>query len=386
MGSCKNKNNIFQLLRTSKIVCILLSILVLFLFVCPADASLLDDKIKELQELSRQSQEYENKVEEKKGEINTLSAQIEAMDNQLDQTRAEIEKTKLQIEQNELEIENVSNQITEKEKEIEIQKELLLECVLIMYDQDQTSTLEIIASSDSFSSFLAKMEYMESIEKQTQNTLDEIEKLKQELEAQKTQLEDKKRELTLLKEELELNEKKLADQMFAKQQMLDFTKIEQVDLEKRAEESYAQAKQAQAEIAAMIGNNREGTGRWRGGGTGGYPWDGQQGVDPWGYYICQCTSYVAWRKAISGHPVGPPPWGNAKDWPASARIRGYKVDTIPEVGSIICWTGGTYGHVAYVESVNGDWVTFSDYNGWGGSLSYGMGTIKASAYGVQFIH
>ncbi len=250
MNSYKDEKNIISKLRTSKTVCIVLGILVLFLFSYPASAGLIEDKIKELQEINQKTQEYQQKVDEKKEEINTLSAQIENMDNQLDQTRAEIEQTKLQIEKNELEIENVSNQITLKEKEIEIKKELLLECVLIMYEQDQTSTLEIIASGGTFSDFLAQMEYIESIEGQTQDALDEIEILKKELNDQKTQLEDKERELTLLKEEKELKEKSLAIQLGAKEDLLVQTQGE----EGQYQQMLVSAQSQRSSIQSVINN------------------------------------------------------------------------------------------------------------------------------------
>ena len=45
-----------------------------------------------------------------------------------------------------------------------------------------------------------------------------------------------------------------------------------------------------------------------------------------------------------------------------------------------------YGHVTYVESVSGSTVNFSDYNGWGGPESFGMGTININNWYVLFIH
>lgn len=78
----------------------------------------------------------------------------------------------------------------------------------------------------------------------------------------------------------------------------------------------------------------------------------------------QCTWYVAQKRYV--------PWsGNAKDWLANARSYGFKTGATPQVGAIISLSGGnwlsrTYGHVGYVESINGDWVTFSEMNhiGW----------------------
>ena len=78
----------------------------------------------------------------------------------------------------------------------------------------------------------------------------------------------------------------------------------------------------------------------------------------------QCTWYVAQKRVV--------PWsGHAKSWLVNARAYGYKTGSTPQAGAIMVlseggWMGRMYGHVAYVESVNGSWVTISEMNyiGW----------------------
>jgi len=82
------------------------------------------------------------------------------------------------------------------------------------------------------------------------------------------------------------------------------------------------------------------------------------------YPYGQCTWYVAQKTYV--------PWsGHAKNWLANARSYGFKTGTTPQAGAIISlsgtsWLARTYGHVGYVESVNGNWITFSEMNhlGW----------------------
>ncbi|MEA2646163.1 MAG: hypothetical protein QOE92_1246 [Chloroflexota bacterium] len=77
-----------------------------------------------------------------------------------------------------------------------------------------------------------------------------------------------------------------------------------------------------------------------------------------------CTWYVANRRCI--------PWfGNAEEWYANARSYGYPTGKEARVGAVAVWgSGGGYGgvgHVAYVESVQADGFTVSEYNytyGW----------------------
>ncbi|WP_425507451.1 CHAP domain-containing protein [Streptococcus pacificus] len=47
-------------------------------------------------------------------------------------------------------------------------------------------------------------------------------------------------------------------------------------------------------------------------------------------------------------------WGNGGDWAGTASWLGYQIGKTPMVGSIICWTDGGYGHVAYVIDVQSE--------------------------------
>lgn len=65
----------------------------------------------------------------------------------------------------------------------------------------------------------------------------------------------------------------------------------------------------------------------------------------------QCTYWV-WSKRHVGQ------WNNATDWLWQAQRDGYATGSTPRVGAI-AWE---YGHVSYVEAVNGDMVTISEMN------------------------
>ena len=75
-----------------------------------------------------------------------------------------------------------------------------------------------------------------------------------------------------------------------------------------------------------------------------------------------CTWYVANRRCI--------PWfGNAWEWYGNAQAYGYPVGHEARVGAVAVWDQrmSGYGHVAYVESVQGNGFTVSEmnYNAWG---------------------
>ncbi|MFO0595537.1 MAG: CHAP domain-containing protein [Myxococcaceae bacterium] len=86
-----------------------------------------------------------------------------------------------------------------------------------------------------------------------------------------------------------------------------------------------------------------------------------------------CTWY-AWHNACCSLGVGLPSWGNAKEWTGHARANAsYAVQSSPVVNSVSCRDIGTYGHVAFVSSLNGGGnITVREQNCFGGygSRSY----------------
>lgn len=79
------------------------------------------------------------------------------------------------------------------------------------------------------------------------------------------------------------------------------------------------------------------------------------------YPVGQCTWGVKSLAPWVGNN-----WGNGGQWAASAAAAGFSVGTTPVVGAVAVWTGGGYGHVAYVTSVESSTrirVMESNFNG-----------------------
>ncbi|MFH1308450.1 MAG: CHAP domain-containing protein [Patescibacteria group bacterium] len=91
------------------------------------------------------------------------------------------------------------------------------------------------------------------------------------------------------------------------------------------------------------------------------PYATQSHTFPWG----QCTWYVAQRRYV--------PWsGHAKTWIYKAPQYGFATGGEPRAGAIVQTRENSYyGHVAYVESVNGNYITISEM-----SLGYGIRKVR----------
>ena len=95
-----------------------------------------------------------------------------------------------------------------------------------------------------------------------------------------------------------------------------------------------------------------------------------------GYSYGYCTYYVAGRRRV------PSNWGNASQWYYNAIASGYSVGSSPRPGAIAQTSGGWggFGHVAYVESVNGGSVTVCEMNYNGGWNRVSTRTVPASTF------
>lgn len=90
------------------------------------------------------------------------------------------------------------------------------------------------------------------------------------------------------------------------------------------------------------------------------------------YYYGYCTWYAKQRR-----PDLPNRLGNGGQWLMNAAAQGYATGTTPRAGAI----AETYGHVAYVESVNSDGtIVISEMNGPAGFGVVGTRTVPASQY------
>ena len=107
-----------------------------------------------------------------------------------------------------------------------------------------------------------------------------------------------------------------------------------------------------------------------------YPWFSELsnnqggGLSPLNYFYRECVDFVAWRlNRDAGSTKAPflydwstltPTGGNAYQWKYAWQKQGWETSTTPVAGSVAWYS---YGHIAYVKSVNADGtITVEDYN------------------------
>lgn len=353
-----------------------------------ARADQYDDRIRaiqaEIDQYQAKAGQLKDRADSLQKEVSAITAQKNVIQGQINLKQAEHDRLVVRIQEN--------------EQKISDSQDALGSTIANIYVDDKISPLEMLASSNSISDYVDKQEFRATVRDQLTETIAKIRELKRQLESQKKEIE-----------------RVLAEQQFARnalaaketehQSLLNQTRGQEAayqQLTASREQQKLQAQQAQQ--AAIRAAER------RAGGNvnvlasdpnkGGYPWEAGctvdanavshggadgRGGDPLGYGCRQCVSYTAYKVGayLGGRDRDYPRyWGNANQWPGSARAAGFKTSAIPRVNSVGVMMEGDYGHVVWVEAVNdvnnngvadrNDTVDISQYNylnaggsGWG---------------------
>lgn len=357
-------------------------------------ASELDDLLREQDQLEAEIRRNQAIVDQTGKSIKNLENQLAVVDAQIAKSQASLSLTYTQIEITEKEISSLENQITDQQNKLDEQKDILWAGMMVLYKEKDTSMIETILSSENFSDVVNRNFYLNSIEDQVVESMDEITEIRDKLAQNKKDLELKQADLIILaqKQETEKNNLRLDQQ--AKNTILTQTQGEQANYKNFLSKLQSQATKLSQDIYDLrkkMGGD-EGS---QSGGTGGYPYANvsdtvcSYSADPWKFCYRQCTSYAAWywnaKLGKSWHNTRPGS-GSAWNWPALAYDQSYSVSSTPRIGAIVSWgkaAGMPYGHVAIVRSVNSNsTIDVSEYN-WTTPVGYGYRTnVNPYTYGT----
>lgn len=318
-------------------------------------------------------------------EASRLGEMADNLQSELDKINGQITTIQGQIVDSQKKIDNLNAQIKRNEILIKQRRKAMGQVLADMHVDDQISPLEMLASSNSIGDYIDKQEQRSSLRTSLNGKIKEIKALQKKLEENKKLVEN-----TLRDQEAQRNV--LSSKQSEKAKLVADTKNDQNAYSALAQKRNSEVAKLREEQAAA---NRRALGSGvsiPGGipGGGGYPgvWANaplDAYVDPWGLYTRECVSYVAWKIHSTGRYV--PHFGgagNANQWSSTAARHGISSGSTPKAGAAAVMNIGYYGHVMYVESVNGDGtITVSDYNfAWDGLYR----NYTRSASGLTYIY
>ena len=302
---------------------------------------------------------YENQASAYAAEANTIQGQINSL-------RAQQNTLRKQIELREAERERLAAEIEATTKRINNNSETVGFTIAQFYYNSEITTIERIASADSFSSFIDEEMQLSGITDTLAAIIEENKNLKEELSV-------KKKNAERIIKDLDGQRAQLASLEAQQQNLLAQARQNEASFRKMRSEANSQRAALEAQQRKIIADLAA---RYNAGAVvagdpnkGGYPYSNrcpqQQDwfSDSWGMFICECVSYAAWRvyNAYGYMPY----WGgrgNANQWISSAISDGYKVSSVPRAGTVGISMSGPWGHAVWVEAVSGNRVYVSQYN------------------------
>lgn len=326
-----------------------------------------DDKIAAVQ---RQIDAYNAEASKLNAEKQTYQGQLAVLSNQKAQIQSQLDLTVAKLQKLEFDINQKNEQIADN-------KEALGSTMADIYVDEGITPLEMLASSSNIADYVDKQSNQNQIQNTLESTVKKIRALKEELEKQKVEV------IRLQKDQEGQRDTLAAKEAEQAKLIADVAGREETytQLSSQAQSQKSQLEQQQqAAIQAALQRSGGGGGAVAGSPSrGGYPNNLANApqdslVDPWGMYNRECVSYTAWKVYQKNGYM--PYWGgrgNAIQWPGNARAAGIQTSSTPRAGSAGVISAGYYGHIVWVESVNGNGtVNISQYNEWLPGVGWGQ--------------
>lgn len=195
-------------------------------------------------ELKNQQKDIDKQIEETNTEIAGVKSKMTKALSQINNLNAEISTY-------ENEIDNLNNQIQEKQKEIEyqeeqfiIQKELLDARLVAMYENGETSYLDMLLSSEGLTDFISNYYMISQLAEFDQELLNKIEDTKNKIESEKVSLEN-------AQNEIESKKSSLNSTLNSKKSLVSNLSDEELELQKKLEEMEEDRKEIQKRLAQL---------------------------------------------------------------------------------------------------------------------------------------
>ena len=165
-------------------------------------------------------------------ELEQAARDIEEASRRLAEARAELRKYELEIDDLELTLVELADGIQDSKVELAEREALLQEHMRTAYEQSQTSVLEVLLSTDSFTKASSELSYMLTLSEEDQRLAEEIRDKRTRLEVRNETLSVGRETLTKLRDAAAARTNALAEQ----QRQLDAARVALEEKRKQLEE------------------------------------------------------------------------------------------------------------------------------------------------------
>lgn len=162
-----------------------------------------------LEQDKEQLSEITDEIESLEGEQTGIDNEIEAVNQEVIGLMASIEILESDIEIKEGEIAVAKVELEKAIATEQLQYERMVKRLQVMYEEGETSYLQLLIESKSIQELLTRVEYIEQVHKHDEQMLADYKKAKEEVETLKANLEVEEAELIGAKEECEVEKQEL---------------------------------------------------------------------------------------------------------------------------------------------------------------------------------
>ncbi|MDX1766020.1 MAG: peptidoglycan DD-metalloendopeptidase family protein [Candidatus Saccharimonadales bacterium] len=196
-------------------------------------------------ELRESIDSVEAQIRKNEEVLENLEEQAATLAGRVTQLNTEIDTANKQIELTTLKIKELKAEIKKTEAELEQRKMILAESVRTLYKRGESTTFELLITSDSYSEFIDQQEYLSRLKQAIQDSAEKVRDLKAQLEDQKQEQED-----LLAKQQAQ---KKVLQQKRDEQaQLLEQTRGEEAKYQEILDDLAEQRKQAEKALQDFL--------------------------------------------------------------------------------------------------------------------------------------
>ncbi|MCM1537191.1 MAG: cell wall hydrolase [bacterium] len=172
-----------------------------------------EERLNEAQEEQRETQEQledtKDNLSSLEGQRNGLQEELSILNDQLNEVRANLEQIEENLDAKEGEIERTQAALAEARETELLQYESMKERIRFMYENGETTYLEMLFSANGFADFLNKSEYIGQIEQYDRRKLEEYQETCLLIAQQEELLGQELTELQELREEARLEQERV---------------------------------------------------------------------------------------------------------------------------------------------------------------------------------
>ena len=212
------------------------------------------DLRKQIEELTKQAEQYKGTIAQKQKQADTLKKQIDILNGQIIQLQLRINITDRQVDTTKLEINSLEGEIFDTSEKISEQKRAIGELISLAYERDKLSLLAVLLKSQRLSDFTDQAHQAESLNNKLTSLLGELKTQKESLEGDRQSLDAKRVELETLNQK-QINQKSvLSGSKTSKDNLLIQTKGQEAkyqqllsEVEKKKAQFFNELQQFEAE-------------------------------------------------------------------------------------------------------------------------------------------